>query len=148
MLRTLTLQQLDRALANLADAPLRPKAGWLRAIRNGLGMTTRQLAAKVGVSQAAVMDAESAETRNDITLATLQRYADALSCDVVYVLRPRHPLEQIVDAQADRIARLEVARVRHSMALEAQATDDASIETQVEELRRRLLEGKPSRLWK
>jgi predicted DNA-binding mobile mystery protein A len=148
MLRTLTLKQLDIALDASVDAPPRPKVGWLRAIRNGLGMTTRQLAARVGVTQAAVMDAESAEARNDITLATLQRYATALGCDVVYVLRPRRPLLEAVEAQADLIARTELARVRHSMALEAQATDPSSIEGQVEDLRRQLLAGKPSRLWK
>ena len=127
MLRTLTLKQLDIALDASVDAPPRPKVGWLRAIRNGLGMTTRQLAARVGVTQAAVMDAESAEARNDITLATLQRYATALGCVVVYVLRPRRPLLE---------------------AVEAQATDPSSIESQVEGLRRQLLAGKPSRLWK
>jgi predicted DNA-binding mobile mystery protein A len=148
MLNFLPLQQLDRTLGPWRSVPrLRPSGGWLRAIRQTLGMTTRQLAKAVGVSQAAVMDAERTESRGDITLATLQRYAAALDCELSYVLVPRRPLQEMVETRADDIARDQVSRVRHSMALEDQLTDDEHIERQVAELRRKLLEGKRSRLW-
>jgi predicted DNA-binding mobile mystery protein A len=110
-------------------------------------MTTRQLAKSVGVTQAAVANAERTEAKGDITLATLQRYAAALDCDVVYALVPRRPLQEVVHERADRIAHDQVARVSHSMSLEDQATSDEYREHQVAELRRRLLEGKRSRLW-
>ena len=148
MLRELALTQLDRALSAAAPQQPRPKAGWLRAIRETLGMTTRQFAARVGVSQAAVMDAERAEARKDISLATLERYADALDCELQYVLRPRQPLQQMVSARAEQLARDEVARVRHSMALESQATSTDLIERQVADLKRGLLGAKRSRLWR
>jgi transcriptional regulator with XRE-family HTH domain len=50
-------------------------------------MTTRQLAKSVGVTQAAVVDAERTEASGDITLATLQRYAAALGCEVAELRR-------------------------------------------------------------
>src|SRR5579872_3981202 len=79
MLRSLALHQLDETLKRWRELPRsRPSGGWLRAIRQALGMTTRQLAKAVGVSQAAVMDAERTEAKGDITLSTLQRYATAL----------------------------------------------------------------------
>ncbi len=148
MLQILALQQLDKTFGPWRSLPWpRPSVGWLRAIRQALGMTTRQLARSVGVTQAAVVDAERTEAKGDITLATLQRYAAALGCELRYALVPLRPLEEIVEERADRIARDQVTRVRHAMALEDQSTDQERLEREVADLRRKLLEGKPSRLW-
>lgn len=148
MLRSLALQQIDKTLGPWRSLPRsRPTGGWLRAVRQALGMTTRQLAKTVGVTQAAVVDAERNESKGDITLATLQRYAAALGCEVSYVLVPKLRLQQMVEERADLVARDQVARVRHSMALENQQTDKEHLEREVAEIRRKLLEGKRSRLW-
>ena len=148
MLRSLALHQLDETLKRWRELPRsRPRSGWLRAIRQALGMTTRQMAKAVGVTQAAVMDAERTEAKGDITLSTLQRYATALGCELSYVLIPKRSLQETVEEQADRIARDQVSRVRHSMALEDQLTSKSYLEREVAELRRKLLEGKRSRLW-
>jgi predicted DNA-binding mobile mystery protein A len=148
MLRSLPVQQLDKALAPWRSlVRSRPTGGWLRAIRQALGMTTRQLAKSVGVTQAAVSNTERTESRGDITLATLQRYAAALDCEVVYALVPKRPLEDMIEERADRIARDQVGRVRHSMGLEDQSTNKKHLEREVADMRQRLLEGKRSRLW-
>jgi predicted DNA-binding mobile mystery protein A len=110
-------------------------------------MTTRQLAKSVGVTQGAVVDIERSEAKGDITLTTLRRYAAALGCELSYALVPKRPLQEVIEDQADRIARDQVSRVRHSMALEAQLTGQEHLEREVAELRRKLLEGKRSRLW-
>lgn len=149
MLRSLPLQQLDSSLGPWRSLPRsRPSGGWLRAIRQALGITTRQLAKSAGVTQSAIVDTERTEAKGDITLATLQRYAAALDCELSYVLVPRRPLKEMVEERADRIARDQVSRVRHSMALEDQQTSKDNIERDVEELKRKLLEGKRSRLWR
>jgi predicted DNA-binding mobile mystery protein A len=148
MLRSLPLQQLDTTLGPWRSLQRsRPSGGWLRAIRQGLGMTTRQLAKSVGVTQAAVVDAERTEAKGDITLATLQKYAAALDCELSYALVPKRALQEVVEERADRIARDQVSRVRHSMALEDQSTSKDHLEREIAELRRKLLEGKRSRLW-
>lgn len=148
MLRTLPIEHLDKALArwrSLDHAP--PRGGWLRAIREALGMTTRQMAQRVGVTHGAVSIAERSEARNEITLTTLQRYAAALGCELVYALVPRRSLAAVLEEQADRVARDQVSRVRHSMALEDQSTSPKVAEREVAEVRQRLLDGKLSRLW-
>jgi predicted DNA-binding mobile mystery protein A len=148
MLRSLPLQQLDQTLGPWRSLPRsRPSGGWLRAVRQALGMTTRQLAKSVGVSQAAVVDTERTEAKGDITLATLQRYAAALDCELKYALVPKRPLQEAVEERADRIARDQVSRVQHSMALEDQSTSKEHLERETAALRRKLLEGKRSRLW-
>jgi len=147
MLRSLQIRQLDHALEPWLSLPAsQPSAGWLRAIRDALGLTTRQLAQRVGVTQAAVVDAERTESKGDITLATLRRYATALDCELRYALVPRRPLHEMVEERADRIARDQVSRVRHSMALENQQTHVENEALEIEELKRKLLEGKRSRL--
>lgn len=149
MLRSLPLHQLDETLDQWRVLPRsRPSGGWLRAIRQVLGMTTRQLAKSVGVTQAAVVDAERTEAKGDITLATLQRYAAALGCELSYALIPKRSLRETVEERAERIARDQVLRVRHSMALEDQLTSNNHLEREVAELRTKLLEGKRSRLWR
>ena len=148
MLRSLPLQQLDKTLGPWrALSRSRPSGGWLRAVRQALGMTTRQLANSVGVTQAAVVDAERSEAKGDITFATLQRYAAALDCELAYALIPKRPLEEVVEDRAERIARDQVSRVQHSMALEDQATGKEHLEREIADLRRKLLDGKRSRLW-
>jgi predicted DNA-binding mobile mystery protein A len=148
MLRSLPLLQLDKTLSSWRSLPRsRPSGGWLRAVRQALGMTTRQLAKAVGVTQAAVVDAERTEAKGDITLTTLQRYATALGCELTYALVPKRPLQEVVEERAERIARDEVSRVKHSMELEDQSTGREHLEREIAELRRKLMEGKRSRLW-
>lgn len=149
MLKNLPLKQLDNTLApwrSLQSSP--PAGGWVRAIRQALGITTRQLANLVGVTQPAVADAERTEAKGDITLKTLRRYAAALECEVVYALVPLRSLEETVDARAERIARDQIARVRHSMQLEQQGTSDELGADEIANLKRKLLEGRRSRLWR
>jgi len=148
MLRDLPLRHLDEALAPWRERTYtRPRVGWLRAIREALGMTTRQLAKAVAVAPSTAIAAEQAEARGDITLGTLQRYAAALGCEVQYALVPKKNLQQVVEERAEDLARQEVDRVRHSMALEGQSTGSDHRTRQIDDLRRKLLEGRRSRLW-
>lgn len=118
-------QRYDRAVVENWDA--RPRLGWVRAVRDALGMSTRQLAARMGVSQPTVVQLEQSEANGAIQLATLRRAADALNCDLVYALVPREgSLEQTVSTQARLRAGAIVNAVDRSMELEDQAVDDPS----------------------
>jgi predicted DNA-binding mobile mystery protein A len=121
-------RQLDRRLARIRELPdetlARPAAGWVRALRDALGMTSQDLAARMGVSRVAVNKLESSERALTVQLDTLTRAADALGCDVVYALVPRTSLEEQVQRQAEAVARAELGPVATTMALEAQGLDD------------------------
>src|SRR5438045_3983720 len=86
--------QLDKRYADFRPierfAP--PVRGWIKAVREALGMTTGQLARKLEISQPSVSAMESSELKGTIELATLRRVADALDCKLVYVLVPNKPL--------------------------------------------------------
>lgn len=116
---------LDRRFAALpaAEALQAPNRGWIRAIRDALGMTSAQLARRMGVTQPRIAKLEAAELKSAVTLASLEKAADALGCTLVYALVPRQPLERTIHDRATQKARQMLARVQHTMALEDQATD-------------------------
>src|ERR1044072_5621234 len=86
-------------LMNVASLA-RPPRGWIKAIREALGMTTAQLAQRLGVAQPSAVGIEKAEASKTITLATLERAARALDCTLVYALVPRKPLHTLVNERA------------------------------------------------
>jgi predicted DNA-binding mobile mystery protein A len=148
MLQDLPLKHIDEQLNPWRELPyLRPESGWLRAIRGAIGMRVRQFAKAAHVAPSTALAAEVAESRGDITLKTLSRYAEVLGCELRYVLIPKQPLREFVEKRAEVLARAEVAAVHHSMTLEAQATSTEEVERQVADLRRKILEGNRSRLW-
>ena len=54
----LARKNLDRKLAFLREESLtRPRGGWIRAIRDALGMSSRQLAKRLGVVPASAPSA-------------------------------------------------------------------------------------------
>lgn len=112
----------------------RPYGGWIRAIREALGMRAEDLAERMGVSQPSLTRLEKSERTGNIRLDTLQRAADALECDVVYALVPRRSLEEMATEQARRRALQRVGRVAHTMALEDQALADDQLEARVKDL--------------
>lgn len=142
-------RQLDKRLNSLISSGdfTRPPRGWVKAIREALGMTTAQLARRLGVSQPRAVAIEKAEAKGAITLDSLERAAQALDCRLMYVLVPRQPLETLVEARAERLASKRQADTRHTMALEAQALDANDEREQHARLVRQLVEQSGSALW-
>jgi predicted DNA-binding mobile mystery protein A len=81
---------------------------------------------------------EQSEAADRVRLDTLRRAADALGCDLVYLLVPRRPLGTVVRDRARELARRQVAAVEQTMRLEDQATD--AVSEMEERLTRELLE--------
>jgi predicted DNA-binding mobile mystery protein A len=148
--RKMGRQNLDRQLANfsrLASGVARPSRGWIRAIREALGMTSAQFAKRMGVSQPRAVNIERAEAGHTITLDTLERAAQALDCRLVYTFVPRAPLETLVDEQATRAARAQLEQTRHSMALEAQSLESRDDAEMLKRLAEKLLQKSNSKIW-
>jgi predicted DNA-binding mobile mystery protein A len=97
-----------------------PVRGWIKAIREALGMSSAQLAKRLRVKQPSVIALEQSEAKGTIEMATLRRVAAALDCTLVYALVPNKPLEAIVRDRARAFARRRLEPVEHSMLLEGQ----------------------------
>jgi predicted DNA-binding mobile mystery protein A len=122
-----------------------PPRGWIRAIREGLGMTAAQLAKRLGVAQATLSTLELSEARGTIQLDTLRRIAAAMNCTLVYALVPAEPLEKIVQDRARSVASEQLQPIQHSMRLENQELTRNEQEKQLADYIRDELD--PRRLW-
>jgi predicted DNA-binding mobile mystery protein A len=143
------IRHLDKRFSSLRPlAKLqRPPKGWLRAIRDALGMTTAQYGRRLGVSQPRIVELEKSEQSGSVTLNTLQRAAEALGCRLVYVLVPERPLAEIVTERAALIAERQSKAVEHTMRLEDQAVKDKGAARALREEAIQDLLKRPARLW-
>lgn len=115
----LRLQQIDKDLERWRQAalPPRPLPSWLRSIWTALGMPATRLAETLGIVPLSVTRAEHSEADDRITLGTLRRMAEALGCELQYVLVPKTALSETLDARASELARTRMSSVTYSMAL-------------------------------
>lgn len=148
-LRQLRLKQLDAALVQWRQAalPVRPTSGWVKAIRQALGMSSLALARRLQISDSAVRKLEVAESNDAITLGTLRKMASALDCELQYALVPRQSLESSLRQQALRKAKEQVQAVSHSMTLEDQGVAPMLTAAQTESLAQDLLAKSGKGLW-
>jgi predicted DNA-binding mobile mystery protein A len=127
-------ERLDERLARLkpVDRFRPPPKGWVRAIRDALGMSGVQFARRLGVQPPSVIALEASEESGVIQLKTMRRAAEALDCTLVYALVPNESLEGAVRARARKIALRDLGRVAHTMRLEAQETKHGATDERVE----------------
>ena len=121
-----------------------PLRGWIKAMREALGMTTAQLAKRLGIKQPSVVAIEQSEAKGTIELATLRRVAEALDCTLVYALVPNKPLETTIRDRARAFGRRRRGPVEHSMLLEDQRVRGKDAEAQLDEIVR---ETNPRLFW-
>jgi len=116
-----------------------PPKGWIRAIRDALGMTAEQLGDRIGIRQQSLAELERSEARGTIQLRTLRRAAEALDCQLVYALVPRDSLQKRVERRAIEVAMRQLAFAAHSMKLEDQEIRNEDREEQIEDYIREAL---------
>jgi predicted DNA-binding mobile mystery protein A len=142
----LRLRQLAQRFPR-SPLPDRPPLGWIRTIREALGISTTQFARRLDVAQKNVIALEQREARGTITLGSLERAAKALDCQLVYAIVPRDSLQAIRERQAKFIARRRLDRVSHTMALEDQSVSPEERAAQEEDLAAELLATWPRSFW-
>jgi len=144
-LKHLQIQTLDRHIAEIRVCD-RPSDGWIAAIRKSLGMSVRQLAERIGITQQSTARLETNEADDSITLKSLRKAAEALDCRVVYALIPNEgSLESTIRKQAIKKASELVKDVDHTMQLEAQGV--GNIDAKIKEMADDLAKNPNSKLW-
>lgn len=145
--QTLARRRLDERLKPFAGLGAAPPMGWVRAIRDALGLTGAQLARRLGIRPASLSELEKNEAKGAITLATLRRAAEALDCTLVYALVPNQSLDAMVKEAATSAAQKQLAASFHSMALEGQDLRAADKRDMVEERAAEIARAGGKRLW-
>jgi predicted DNA-binding mobile mystery protein A len=123
-------------------------SGWIQTVRLALGMSLRQLAARLGLSTNALAKYEQNEQNGSISLSTLTKAAEALDMELVYYLRPKEgTLQQSLDSQARRKAAEILERSNQTMMLERQETSAGYRALEFDRLTHELREEMPRTLW-
>lgn len=142
-------QQIDSVSASLRalSSRLSPREGWVKTIRVALGMTSLQLAARLGVHPTRITRIEEDECKHAVTLHTLHKAAEAMDCDLIYALVPKQNIHDILRERAKLIAEPKLARLQHTMALEEQALDSKQLHAALERYIDQLLQEPLKHLW-
>ena len=131
--KRLARKRLDKRFKSFrpTEKYVSPRQGWLRAIRDALGMTGEQFATRIGISRQRVSTMEHAEADGSISLNSLRKAAAALDSTFVYAIVPRMSLEDTIREQARAIALRALGYIDQTMELEDQAVSDETLEDRV-----------------
>lgn len=144
----LARKNLDRRLTALKGLELaHPHGGWIRAIRDALGLSSRQLAKRMGAAQSRIVALEKAEGTGSTTLKSLREAAEALDCKLLYALVPTRPLDEIVRNRARQKAHAQYAHVAQGMLLENQMLTVPQMEEEIDRLTNGILAEPIRLLW-
>jgi predicted DNA-binding mobile mystery protein A len=141
---------VDRKLTKLSALKevLLPRMGWVKAIRESLGLTTRQLAMRLGIKQSSIVALEAREARKEVTLESLEKVAKAMDCTLIYAIVPsKRSLDSILEDRSVKAAERIMKTVRHSMKLEDQSVDQKEDDHQLKALAMELKASFDPRLW-
>ena len=148
--RSLQIQQLNSKM--LAFASLQkvtpPPTGWIKAIRNAIGMSMLQLGNRLSITKQSVQDMESRERDGSISIKALREAARALDMQLIYGFVPNDgSLEALIDRKAKELATQIVQRTSNSMKLEDQENSKQRIEKAIEERATIIKNEMPKTLW-
>jgi predicted DNA-binding mobile mystery protein A len=125
-----------------------PPIGWIKAIRNGIGMSMEQLGKKLSITKQGVMDIEKREKEGAITIKSMQELAKALDLKFVYGFVPNSgSLAQMIETRALEIASKIVERTSTTMKLEDQANSKERVEKAIKERASEIINKTPKILW-
>lgn len=147
--KKLIREQLDNRLKNLKklSSASNPDTGWIRTLREALGMSAKQLGKRVGLGQPRISRLEGAEIEGDLKLSTLKKIAEGLNMKFVYVFIPEQGLETMVYDQARKIAIKRMAKVNHTMRLEEQELSNEEKAKALDDLTQKILIEEPKDFW-
>ncbi|WP_315708590.1 mobile mystery protein A [Brenneria uluponensis] len=149
--KNLQIKQVDKIITELnSRKKIRfPKKGWINLIRTSLGMSTRALGERIGLSQSRVSLIEKGEVEGSLTLNTLEKVAEGLNCDVVYYFVPKEgdTLEGLREKQAFKKADFLNSYTEIHMSLEKQSTSPTFQSTNRDKIKEELLKKWPRDFW-
>ena len=94
----------------------RSRWGWLRGVRQALGMRVGEVGQRLKVGKSEVYRLEMSEARETITLKRLRAAAEAIGCEVVYAVVPRRGTLEDLAAELEKERRKQKSERRKSLA--------------------------------
>lgn len=141
--------QMFKAVQHLPEwlKKMPPVHEQIRMIREALGMNQSQLAGRLKIRQNAIAQFENLSNGN-LRIATLNKIAEALHCEVVVALVPKEEIQDFLERKALETAR-EILKVSESSnAIEQQKPEESFVNLSVENLKKEILEKNRKALWR
>lgn len=148
--KNLLIQQLNKKMASYTSLKqvAMPPTGWIKAIRNALGMSMQQLGNKLSITKQSILEIEQREKDGTITLKSLKEVAKALDMQLVYGFVPNDgSLDALIDRKAKDLARQIVLRTSNTMKLEDQQNSNQRIVNAIQERANAIKNEMPKILW-
>lgn len=146
----LYLEQIDRKIKAFSGVlpDSKPMGGWIEAVRKAIGMNMRQLATKMNKTPQAIKQIQEREKAGTITLNSLEETAAAMNMRLVYAIVPMETssLSELIQQQAEKMAKEIVIRANKTMSLEDQKISEKRIKNSIKEISAELTEN-PEKLW-
>ncbi len=146
----LYLEQIDRKIKAFSGVlpDSKPMGGWIEAVRKAIGMNMRQLATKMNKTPQAIKQIQEREKAGTITLNSLEETAAAMNMRLVYAIVPMETssLSELIQQQAEKMAKEIVIRANKTMSLEDQKISEKRIKNSIKEISVELAEN-PEKLW-
>ncbi|HNP91623.1 mobile mystery protein A [Macellibacteroides fermentans] len=146
----LYLEQIDRKIKAFSGVlpDSKPMGGWIEAVRKAIGMNMRQLATKMNKTPQAIKQIQEREKAGTITLNSLEETAAAMNMKLVYAIVPMETssLSELIQQQAEKMAKEIVIRANKTMSLEDQKISEKRIKNSIKEISAELAEN-PEKLW-
>ena len=136
----LKLKQISRKVEQVRPCArtMEIKGGWIRCLRQALGMKLKDLAQITGLSAHSITELEQREVQGKVTVNKLKQMAEAMNCKLVYAFLPKQPLEEYVNQRAHQRA-LEILKTAEiHMTLEEQQVD-VDFQERLDRLREKIL---------
>lgn len=147
--RKLIREQLDEKLNSIKEvvSSSMPSQGWIKSIREALGLSTAQLGKKVGIDQSRISRIENAEMTGEVKLSTLMKIAKSIDMQLVYAFVPKNSLEDMVHQQARQIALKRMKRLNNTMRLEEQELSTEQKQKTLEDMVNKIMIDEPKDFW-
>ena len=146
----LYLEQIDRKIEAFSGVlpDSKPMGGWIEAVRKAIGMNMRQLATKMNKTPQAIKQIQEREKAGTITLNSLEETAAAMNMRLVYAIVPMETssLSELIQQQAEKMAKEIVIRANKTMSLEDQKISEKRIKNSIKEISAEFAEN-PEKLW-
>ena len=144
---TLQMRILDAKIKTIHTFIL-PKNGWIKPIRNVLGITKSQLAKKMNVTAQRLGVIEKGEREQTIKIRTLEKVAKALNCNLFYCFIPNQKsFERLLEDKVDSYVKKRLKLVQRTMELEGQGVNKETLKIQGELLKKELYTKSLKEIW-
>ena len=146
----LQVQQLDdkiKAYDGLKNVSP-PSNGWVKVIRNAIGMSMLQLGNRMSITKQSIQDIERREKKGSVTINALREVANSMDMQLVYGFVPKDgSLALLIDRKAKELATQIVMRTSNTMKLEDQENSKERIEKAISERTNAIKNEMPKALW-